>query len=220
MFRYSQRPVLGHHPPNLLSRNPVRYYSHGYRSPLSSPNAATVLVGGTIAGCFYVHYYRRGALEKDFILSEQAIKEKRWWTLITHTFCHRDLGHLAGNMWGVFVFGLPVALRYGATGFASLWIGAGVTGGVASLALSKQSEQTGLCQIRRQYLGASGSVLGLLTAYACTYPHAQLFIFPLVSGLFLAKASWTMTLTAPANSLSCLGLSSRVLRLERVRSSS
>ena len=67
---------------------------------------------------------------------------------------------------------------YGTPTFVALWVGAGVTGAISSLVLQK--ERRGVDQ---QFIGASGSVMGLSAAYACAFPFAKMLIFPFVSTL-------------------------------------
>lgn len=65
---------------------------------------------------------------------------------------------------------------WGVPAFLALWVGAGVSGGLAGLVLQKRRELKGHAMV-----GASGSVLGLSAAVACQFPRAKLYIMPFVS---------------------------------------
>ena len=74
-------------------------------------------------------------------------------------------------------------MLYGAPAFVAMWVGAGVTGAVASLLLQKEETkgQRVATKVEQNYIGASGSVLGFSAAFACAFPYAKLIIFPIVS---------------------------------------
>ena len=72
------------------------------------------------------------------------------------------------------MFGLPAT--------AAIWVGAGVTGAVASLMLPKEVKVSNIWgKGDAGYLGASGSVLGIISAITCVMPRAKVLLFPIVS---------------------------------------
>ena len=86
---------------------------------------------------------------------------------------HVDFWHLFWNMVGAWNSSRLVAMTWGVPTLMALWMGAGLTGGVASLTLSKKEEKS-----EQMYLGASGSVLGLFAVIACQAPrHRIMFLF-------------------------------------------
>ena len=113
-------------------------------------------------------------ISDNMVLSSKNVREGRYWTLLSHTFMHANPGHLVFNMLGVWSFGQPMAMLWGVPAFITLWIGAGFTGGLTSLALQKEEN------VRRRYIGASGSVLGLSVAMACQFPRSKMIIIPIV----------------------------------------
>ena len=76
----------------------------------------------------------------------------RWWQLVTCSFLHLDLGHLAGNLFSLLVFGRDIEL---AEGGASLWLYYVITAFCASLATLAFGPKGAVS------LGASGAVFGL-----------------------------------------------------------
>ena len=103
------------------------------------------------------------------------------------------LMHLAVNMVGLWTFGQPIVMLFGVRNFLLLWVGAGTSGGVASLMVeaanksAARKEPLGKFGKRRagetNYIGASGSVLGIGAAFAATFPKGKLWVFPIVSFL-------------------------------------
>ena len=65
-------------------------------------------------------------------------------------------------------------MLWGVPTFITLWMGAGITGGLTSLMLQKKDEKS------RRYIGASGSVLGLSAVMACQFPRSKMMIIPIV----------------------------------------
>lgn len=96
----------------------------------------------------------------------------RPWTFFSYMFVHAGLLHLLLNMFGLFVFGVPVEQRLGSRAFLLYYLYCGFGGAVLSLALSGVMP-TG------PIVGASGAVLGVGVAFAMLWPDAELFVFPL-----------------------------------------
>ncbi|NOZ32603.1 MAG: rhomboid family intramembrane serine protease [Alphaproteobacteria bacterium] len=78
------------------------------------------------------------------------------WTPVTHAFLHGGWEHLAFNGAWLLVFGTPVARRYGAPGFAMLFVVGAVAGALAFAV-------TNLSTIA-VVIGASGAISGLTGA--------------------------------------------------------
>jgi membrane associated rhomboid family serine protease len=87
-------------------------------------------------------------------------------TIVTATFLHGGLLHIGFNMLFLFVFGPAIEYRSGHTGFAMLYVLAGVAGNVAQIAVGPGSHVP--------ELGASGAIAGVLGAYIVTYPFARI----------------------------------------------
>lgn len=114
----------------------------------------------------------------------------RIWQLVTHVFCHGDVGHFIFNGIALFSFGLIVELRLGSTRFLQLFfisaLGA-VLFHFAAMAYSLYSEVHTLIPNHLSgfeaipyppMLGASGAVYGVMVAFAVLYPNETLlFLF-------------------------------------------
>lgn len=76
----------------------------------------------------------------------------RWWQLLTCSFLHLDMQHLAGNLFSLLVFGRDIELSEGA---GSVWLYYLLTAFFASLASLLFGPKGAIS------LGASGAVFGL-----------------------------------------------------------
>lgn len=95
------------------------------------------------------------------------------WKPFTYLFLHGGLLHLFLNMLWLFFFGSEVERVLGTRQFVRFYIFCGALGVLATLipwAVYGRSVQV---------IGASGSVMGVLIAFAMTNPEREFFLFPL-----------------------------------------
>jgi rhomboid protease GluP len=78
----------------------------------------------------------------------------QWWRLVTAMFLHAGLLHLAFNMWALWDAGRVAERLFGAARFATIYLAAGLLGGIASI--NWQQDLVGV--------GASGAVFGVYGA--------------------------------------------------------
>ncbi|WFD00077.1 rhomboid protease [Malassezia yamatoensis] len=121
---------------------------------------------------------------RNFTSGEPNLREGRWWTLLTACFSHQELPHFAFNML-TFVFTAPAVLpMIGAPQFLTLYLGAGLTASLTSLAWPYivdpilHGERKSIARKRFGLsLGASGSVYAILSTFAMMRPHATFLLF-------------------------------------------
>ncbi len=99
--------------------------------------------------------------------------------ILTYMFLHGGLMHLLLNMLGLWMFGSLMERVWGMRHFILYYLICGLAAGVAQLLLSDGPA-----------VGASGAIMGILVAYAFTFPDTQLFIMPIP---FPIKAKWAVT---------------------------
>lgn len=87
-------------------------------------------------------------------------------TLITATFLHADLLHIAGNMLYLLIFGPAVEGRMGARRYLLFYLLSGIAAGLAMVAMGPES--------RVPVIGASGAIAGVLGAYFVLYPRGRI----------------------------------------------
>jgi membrane associated rhomboid family serine protease len=94
-------------------------------------------------------------------------------TLITSTFLHAGILHLAGNMLYLFIFGPAVEERFGTSRYVAFYFAAAIAAGLATVAMGPESPVP--------VIGASGAIAGVLGAYFVIYPRGRITtILPLL----------------------------------------
>jgi membrane associated rhomboid family serine protease len=96
------------------------------------------------------------------------------WQLVTYSFLHGGLTHIAFNMLALWMFGGPIERLFGSRPFALYYFVCVIGAAIAQLLVT--AYWTGGYY---PTLGASGGIFGLLLAYGMMYPHARiLLLFP------------------------------------------
>ena len=100
-------------------------------------------------------------------------------TLITSTFLHAGIMHLAGNLLYLFIFGPAIEERFGTPRYLYFYFAAAVAAALAMVAMGPESHVP--------VIGASGAIAGVLGAYFVIYPRGRittilplLFFWPMV----------------------------------------
>jgi membrane associated rhomboid family serine protease len=88
-------------------------------------------------------------------LQLEGVAQGAYWQLITSTFTHYEILHIAMNMIGLWIFGSFLEFELGRWQFLALYLTTGLVGSVAVYLLADPSVVA---------LGASGSVFGLFGA--------------------------------------------------------
>jgi membrane associated rhomboid family serine protease len=95
------------------------------------------------------------------------------WQLLTYGFMHGGLGHIAFNMFMLWMFGRELELVYGARRFLTYYLTCVVGAGVVQLIVAAM--QGGVYPT----VGASGGVFGLLLLFGMTFPNRMIMLlFP------------------------------------------
>jgi len=94
------------------------------------------------------------------------------WTLVTYSFLHGGLAHIAFNMFALWMFGADVERVWGARRLATAYFASVVTGAIAQLLLGAASSGSPV-------IGASGGVFGVMLVYALVFPNRTVMpLFP------------------------------------------
>lgn len=99
-----------------------------------------------------------------------------WLTLLTSMFMHGGVGHLAGNMLYLWIFGNNVEHRFGHLWFLLFYLAAGLVGSLAQVMLTPNSVIPNL--------GASGAIAGVMGAYLVLFPRNRVnavFLYHIVT---------------------------------------
>jgi membrane associated rhomboid family serine protease len=96
------------------------------------------------------------------------------WQLVTYSFLHAGLAHLAFNMFALWMFGSDLERVWGARRTAVAYFVSVVTGALTQLLVSAAFGGGGA-----PVIGASAGVFGLLLAYALVFPNRTIMpLFP------------------------------------------
>ncbi|SAM02903.1 hypothetical protein [Absidia glauca] len=147
-----------------------------------------------------------------FLNSPDGWEHHRWHTLLTSAFSHKNLDHLGINMLVLYSMGKGVIEAIGASRFLLLYCGAGIAGSLGTMlyreylrpAMVNGTSNNGRAQMQPLQtvgsLGASGSVMGLTTFFACAFPKSTFLVFFVVPmpaiavvGLFAAYDFYNAT---------------------------
>ena len=108
-----------------------------------------------------------------FGLVPQQVLSQRWiWQPFTYLFLHGNIWHLVFNLFALWMFGMPVEAQWGERDFLKYYFLCGLGAAAAHLMMAPQSPIP--------VIGASGSVYGLLVAFAMLYPDAVVYLYFLI----------------------------------------
>jgi membrane associated rhomboid family serine protease len=144
----------------------------------------------TINDLFALHHYKSDVYQP--------------YQLVTHMFMHGSFFHLLFNMFGLWMFGSLMEKLWGHQRFLVFYLICGLVAGIAQMGSYAYSnwrwdhsfmspEKVELYQnmlSMNSTVGASGAIMGVLAAYAFTFPNTQLYIFPIP---FPIKTKWALT---------------------------
>lgn len=124
---------------------------------------------------------RTGALTNWLALYSPGTGFFSPYQLITHMFAHANFLHILFNMYALWLFGAMLERSWGHVRFLIFYLVCGLGAAVAQILLVPHGAA----------IGASGAVMGLLAAFAYTYPNVQFYILPLP---FAIKAKWLVVI--------------------------
>jgi len=88
--------------------------------------------------------------------------------LVTHMFLHGGFFHILFNMWALWLFGSVLEKVWGPKKFLIFYLVCGLAAGLAETFLVSGGPA----------IGASGAIMGLLGAFAYTFPNTQFYMIP------------------------------------------
>ncbi|HSV12178.1 MAG TPA: rhomboid family intramembrane serine protease [Hanamia sp.] len=91
--------------------------------------------------------------------------------LVTHMFAHspNNYFHIIFNMYALWLFGSALERLWGGKRFLIFYFICGIAAGLTQMFLVRQGAA----------IGASGAIMGLLAAFAYTFPNIQFYILPI-----------------------------------------
>ncbi len=89
--------------------------------------------------------------------------------LVTHMFAHGGFFHILFNMYALWLFGAVLEKTWGPKRFLIFYLLCGLAAGLTQMFFVSQGAA----------IGASGAVMGLLAAFAYTFPNVEFYILPI-----------------------------------------
>ncbi len=148
------------------ARTPQVRTSFGGRITSGSAAVTIVLIGLNVVAFLVANATGKilGEFSQQLVLiqdgsiyrpSVDGVAQGAYWRLVSSTFMHFDLIHIAFNLYALWLFGSYLESQLGRWRYLSLYLLAGLAGSVCVYLLS---------DIRSYSLGASGSIFGLFGA--------------------------------------------------------
>jgi membrane associated rhomboid family serine protease len=131
-----------------------------------------VVTIGLVAACFAVFLLQIIFPDLTSLISLTPSDAFRgaYWQFFTYMFAHGSITHIAFNMLGLFIFGGVTERVLGQRKYIALYVLCGLGSAAMHIAL------TGISYV--PLLGASGSIFGVMTAYAFMFPKNIIIVFP------------------------------------------
>ena len=140
-------------------------------------NAAVFLIGFAGMG--------KGVESLGYFSVSTAMNHGEIWRFISYQFLHANLGHIALNMMGLWVFGQVVEAELGHGKFLLYYLACGIAAALFYTLLGYMGivnpglELHGYNWTDIPLIGASGSIYGVIAACAVLHPHSRIqLIFP------------------------------------------
>lgn len=133
------------------------------------------------------------------------------WQPFTYMWLHGGIGHVAMNMFALWMFGSQLALLWGTQRFLRFYLLCGVGAGLIVVTYPWIAVLAGLTNpttLLVPTLGASGAIFGVLLAYSLTWPDRTIMlIFPPVAfrAIWLIPLLFVMELVLGPPNVSHLG---------------
>ncbi len=130
-----------------------------------------------------MHNYMDPLERWGYFSIDTAVQGGQIWRFITFQFLHSSIGHIVGNMLGLYFFGPIVEAHFGSRRYLAFYLLCGLAGAACYVVLSV-AHILGTSP-DAPLIGASAGVFGLLVAAAMIAPHVQVFyyFFPVTIGM-------------------------------------
>jgi membrane associated rhomboid family serine protease len=156
----------------------------------SVPVVNYLLIAGNVSAFVWESGVSEQAVETWTLVPAHAAAHPL--TLVTHMFLHAGLGHVAGNMLFLWIFGDNVEDALGHVRYAVFYLLCGLAAAFAQIVMGPFSTVP--------VLGASGAIAGVLAAYGFLYPRSPITVINPVPflwlfwGLFIYLPAWVVIL--------------------------
>ena len=170
-----------------------RYPSSPYASSFSFgpgpvSTALKALIGANVVMFVITSFVQ--SLVPDLGLVPAFVVHDFWlWQVATYMFLHGGIFHIVFNMLALWMFGAELERTWGTRYFLKFYFVTGIGAGVLTVVFSQLPFGFAQQLQRSIIIGASGSIYGLLLAYALYFPDRPIymyFVFPIPAKVFVA----------------------------------
>ena len=127
---------------------------------------------------FVVSYFAPAFFQTYFGLVPELVLTRGWfWQIGTYAFVHADAIHILFNMLIVWMFGVDLERRWGASGFVKFYMVSATGAAATVLAVSLLPFHGSRAMYLASTVGASGACYGLLMAWAVLFPTREILLF-------------------------------------------
>jgi membrane associated rhomboid family serine protease len=157
----------------------------GFGPPVTPPVIKQLLIANVAVFLAQVLLWRGQPHPLFAATAEGFWQQLLLWQPFTYMWLHAGLGHIAANLFALWMFGSQLALLWGAQRFLRFYLICGVGAGLFIVSLPWLQFWLGLEGpgiLVTPTIGASGAVFGVLLAYSLTWPDRTImFLFPPVA---------------------------------------
>jgi membrane associated rhomboid family serine protease len=115
------------------------------------------------------------SLDRALAMMPLTVLHGWFWTFVTYMFMHGGITHLLFNMFGLFIFGVPVEKQMGSREFLLYYFVTGIMAGVISFLMYCLTKSYIVALV-----GASGALFAVELAFAVFNPHAIIYIWGII----------------------------------------
>jgi membrane associated rhomboid family serine protease len=171
-----------------MRRNSSPYASSFSFGPGPISTALKALIGANVV-MFVITSIAQGLIPYLGLVPTLVLNQFWVWQVATYMFLHGGIFHIAFNMLALWMFGAELERIWGTRYFLKFYFVTGIGAGMLTVLFSLLPFEFAHQVQRSIIIGASGSIYGLLLAYALYFPDRPIymyFLFPIPAKVFVA----------------------------------
>jgi membrane associated rhomboid family serine protease len=171
-----------------MRRNASSYASSFSFGPGPMSTALKALIGANVV-MFLITTFAQSVVPYLGLVPTLVLHQFWIWQLATYMFLHGGIFHIVFNMLALWMFGTELERIWGTRYFLKFYFVTGIGAGALTVLFSLLPFAFAQQIQRSIIIGASGSIYGLLLAYAMYFPDRQIymyFVVPVPAKVFVA----------------------------------
>ena len=182
------------------------YQTSGFGPPLTPPVVQHLMIANLVV--FVLQFTFPQITEFGPVRPYYMWTAGHIWEPFTYMWLHAGLGHLAMNMFALWMFGSNLALAWGPKKFLRFYLFCGIGAGVVIATWPYLIMNLNPDSLLIPTVGASGAIYGVLLAYSLTWPDRVIaLLFPPITfrAIWLIPGLFVMTLLFGGGGISHIG---------------